>query len=88
MNLRRVMTVGHSRGGEGVVRAAIRAGAGDRFKIKGQVLVAPTDFGRQVAVGVPTTVLLPFCDGDVSDLQGQQYVDQGARIAAGDRNPD
>ena len=86
MNLRRVMTVGHSRGGEGVVRAAIRAGAGDRFKIKGQVLVAPTDFGRQVAVGVPTTVLLPFCDGDVSDLQGQQYVDQGARIAAGDRS--
>jgi len=86
MNLRKVMTVGHSRGGEGVVRAAIKAKAGDRFAIKGQVLVAPTDFGRQVAVGVPTTVLLPFCDGDVSDLQGQQYVDQGAHIAAGDRS--
>ena len=24
-----------------------------------------------------TTVILPFCDGDVSDLQGQQYVDVG-----------
>ncbi|PFG37829.1 hypothetical protein ATL41_2609 [Flavimobilis soli] len=86
MNLRKVMTVGHSRGGEGVVRAAIKAKAGDRFTIKGQVLVAPTDFGRQVAVGIPTTVLLPFCDGDVSDLQGQLYVDQGAHIAAGDRS--
>ncbi|GEL94281.1 hypothetical protein [Cellulomonas composti] len=81
----KVMTVGHSRGGEGVQRAALQAAAGDRFSIAGQVLVAPTDFGQQVAVGVPTTVLLPYCDGDVSDLQGQMYVDQGARDADGDR---
>lgn len=81
----RVMTVGHSRGGEGVQRAALQARAGDRFTIAGQVLVAPTDFGQQVAVGVPTTVLLPYCDGDVSDLQGQMVVDQGARISSGDR---
>ncbi|MBT0995791.1 hypothetical protein KIN34_16045 [Cellulomonas sp. DKR-3] len=83
--MRRVMTVGHSRGGEGVQRAALQTQAGDRFTIAGQVLVAPTDFGQQVAVGVPTTVLLPYCDGDVSDLQGQMVVDQGARVAAGDR---
>lgn len=86
MNLKKVMTVGHSRGGEGVNRAALQEKKGDPFRIVAQVLVAPTDFGRQVAVGVPTTVLLPFCDGDVSDLQGQQYVDQGARIAAGDNS--
>lgn len=83
--MRKVMTVGHSRGGEGVQRAALQAQGGDRFAIAGQVLVAPTDFGQQVAVGVPTTVLLPYCDGDVSDLQGQMVVDQGARLAAGDR---
>ena len=41
------------------------------------MLIGPTAFGRQVAAGVHTTVLLPFCDGDVSDLQGQQYVDIG-----------
>ena len=85
LNLRKVMTVGHSRGGEGVNRAAIKASAGDRFRIAGQVLIAPTDFGQQVAVGVPTTVVLPYCDGDVSDLQGQMFVDQGARMASGDR---
>ena len=28
-----------------------------------------------------TTVILPFCDGDVSDLQGQQYVDVGRDLA-------
>ena len=86
MNLKKVMTVGHSRGGEGVNRAAIQEKKSDPFKIVGQVLVAPTDFGRQVAVGIPTTVVLPFCDGDVSDLQGQQYVDQGAELATGDNS--
>ncbi|MDM7832064.1 alpha/beta hydrolase [Cellulomonas edaphi] len=85
LNMRKVMTVGHSRGGEGVDRAAIKARAGDRFTIAGQVLVAPTDFGQQVAVGIPTTVLLPYCDGDVSDLQGQLFVDQSAGRATGDR---
>jgi hypothetical protein len=86
LNMRKVMTVGHSRGGEGVNRAAIKTMPGDRFTIIGQVLVAPTDFGQQVAVGLPTTVILPYCDGDVSDLQGQMYVDQGAQLATGDRS--
>lgn len=84
LKLSRVVTMGHSRGGEGVSRAAIKARAGDPFRIVGQVLVAPTDFATQVAVGIPTTVLLPSCDGDVSDLQGQAYVDRGVGIAAGD----
>jgi hypothetical protein len=80
------MLVGHSRGGEGVNRATIDITRSDPYRVVGQVLVAPTDFGRQVAAGVPTTVLLPYCDGDVSDLQGQQYVDQGRSIAVGDNS--
>jgi hypothetical protein len=84
LDLRRVMLVGHSRGGEGVARAAIDARTQDPFRIVGQVLIAPTDFGREVAVGIPTTVLLPYCDGDVSDLQGQQYLDQSRGLATGD----
>jgi len=81
VNLRKVVLVGHSRGGEGVERAAIDSDASDPWKIRGLVLIGPTAFGRQVAAGAHTTVILPFCDGDVSDLQGQQYVDIGRSLA-------
>jgi hypothetical protein len=77
VNLDQVVMVGHSRGGEGVERAAIDTDPRDPWSIRGLVLIGPTAFGRQVAPGVATTVILPFCDGDVSDLQGQQYVDIG-----------
>ena len=77
VNLNEVVLVGHSRGGEGVERAAIDSYPEDPWQIQGLVLIGPTAFGRQVAVGIHTTVILPFCDGDVSDLQGQQYVDIG-----------
>ena len=80
VDLASVVLVGHSRGGEGVERATIDTNAGDPWKIQGLVLIGPTAFGRQVAAGVHTTVILPFCDGDVSDLQGQQYVDIGRNL--------
>lgn len=76
VDLSHVLLVGHSRGGEGVNRAAVDSAPSDPWHIDGQVLIGPTAFGRQTALGVDTTVLLPYCDGDVSDLQGQQYVDQ------------
>ncbi len=77
VDLDQVVLVGHSRGGEGVERAAIDTWPEDPWQIQGLVLIGPTAFGRQVAAGIHTAVILPFCDGDVSDLQGQQYVDVG-----------
>ena len=77
VDLDEVVLVGHSRGGEGVERATIDSYPEDPWQVQGLVLIGPTAFGRQVAPGVHTTVILPFCDGDVSDLQGQQYVDVG-----------
>jgi len=82
VDLTQVVLIGHSRGGEGVERATIDTNPGDPWKIQGLVLIGPTAFGRQVAAGVHTTVILPFCDGDVSDLQGQQYVDIGRNLTA------
>ena len=32
----------------------------------------------------PTVTLLPYCDGDVSDLQGQKFTDNARDLAAGD----
>ncbi len=71
--------------------AAARGSTGPRsrspcsapYRIVGQVLIAPTDFGTQTAPYVPTVTLLPFCDGDVSDLQGQRFTDT-ARDLTGD----
>ncbi|MFF5635975.1 hypothetical protein [Streptomyces sp. NPDC012825] len=85
-DLSRVLLVGHSRGGEGVNRAALdslypppadRDGHRGpvRWKIRGNVLIGPTIFGQNPAPDVPSTTILPGCDGDVSDLQGQIYLD-------------
>lgn len=99
LDLDRVVLVGHSRGGEGVDQAAIDAatdgasdGASDgsaggpSYRLRGQVLLAPTDFGWQTAPYLPTEVLLGYCDGDVSDLQGQRYVDAAQTEAGDDRS--
>jgi hypothetical protein len=80
-DLRRVLLVGHSRGGEGVNRAALDSelpvnGRAARWHISGLAHLAPTAFGQNPAPGVPAAVVLPSCDGDVYDLQGQQYVDR------------
>ena len=76
-DLSRVLLVGHSRGGEGVNRAALDSSTGPKvpWTIRGLVHIGPTAFGQNPAPGVPVVVLLPYCDGDVSDLQGQAYLD-------------
>jgi dienelactone hydrolase len=84
VDLGRVVLVGHSRGGEGVDRASIQIPLTAPYRIVGQVLIAPTDFGAQTAAYVPTVTLLPSCDGDVSDLQGQKFTDTARDLVAGD----
>ncbi|MFC5178646.1 hypothetical protein [Nocardioides taihuensis] len=84
LDLDRVVLVGHSRGGEGVDQAAIDTPADAPYRLLGQVLLAPTDFGWQTASYLPTEVLLGYCDGDVSDLQGQRYVDAAPLLAPDD----
>ncbi|MFJ4682332.1 hypothetical protein [Streptomyces sp. NPDC088789] len=85
-DLSKVLLTGHSRGGEGVNRAALDsvsppppAEDGYRgpvdWRIRGTVLIGPTLFGQNPADGVPSMTILPGCDGDVSDLQGQMYLD-------------
>jgi hypothetical protein len=92
-DMSKVLLVGHSRGGEGVNRAATDSLApppGDtgfsgpvRWTIRGTVLIGPTIFGHNPAPDVPSVTFLPGCDGDVSDLQGQMFVDQTRGISRG-----
>ncbi|WP_329416022.1 hypothetical protein OG802_31555 [Streptomyces sp. NBC_00704] len=93
-DLSRVLLVGHSRGGEGVNRAAMDSlypppPAQDgyrgpvRWKIRGTVLIGPTIFGQNPVADVPSTTILPGCDGDVSDLEGETYLDGTRGVSRG-----
>ncbi len=84
VDLDRTVLIGHSRGGEGVDRASIQIPLDAPYRIAGQLLLAPTDFASHTASYVPTVTVLPYCDGDVSDLQGQRFTDVGRDIAADD----
>lgn len=84
VDLSRVILVGHSRGGEGVARAALQIPLEAPYRVVGTVLLAPTDFGGQTVPYIPTVTVLPYCDGDVSDLQGQFFTDAARDLVADD----
>jgi hypothetical protein len=87
VNLNNVGTMGHSRGGEGVAAHFIlnRDLLGP-YTIRAVLPLAPVDFTRPDVTNVPLGVILPYCDGDVSDLQGAHFVDD-VRYADGDPTP-
>ncbi|MCF1592785.1 hypothetical protein [Streptomyces muensis] len=93
-DLSRVLLVGHSRGGEGVNRAAMDSlypppapqdgyRGPVRWRVRGTVLIGPTIFGQNPVPDVPSMTILPGCDGDVSDLQGEVYVDGTRQVSRG-----
>lgn len=76
--------MGHSRGGEGVTSAAtLNQALETPWAIESILPLAPVDFGRMTVPNVPMNVLLPYCDGDVSNQQGQHMLDD-SRYAFGD----
>ncbi len=75
VDLDRTLLVGHSRGGEGVVRAAVDTAPLSPWRVRGLVLLAPHDTARQVAPRVPTAVLMGYCDGELNFWPGQGYLD-------------
>ena len=84
LDLDHVGLMGHSRGGDGAVRAALlNAELPEPFGIEAVLPLAPTDFGRMTLPDVPMAVVLPYCDGDVSNLQGQHFFDD-SRLAYDD----
>jgi hypothetical protein len=85
VDLTRVGTMGHSRGGEGVMRHfSYNAAKSQPFPLKIIVPIAPTDFSRwQVSQNVAVGQFLPYCDGDVSDLQGVHYYDDARYAMSG-----
>lgn len=88
VDLSNVGTMGHSRGGEGVVQHYLHnASLGSPYGIKAVFPLAPVDFNRRVINNVPLSVLLPYCDGDVADLQGVHFFDDARYNVPGDTAP-
>ena len=88
LNLSQVGTMGHSRGGEGVVRHhVLNNSLGAPYGIKAVFPLAPVDFNRFVVNNVALNVLLPYCDGDVADLQGVHFYDDARYNVPGDQAP-
>jgi hypothetical protein len=88
VDLQRVGTMGHSRGGEGVVKHYVyNASLGSPYGIKAVFPLAPVDFNRPVANNTALAVALPYCDGDVNDNQGVHFYDDARYNVAGDASP-
>ncbi len=84
VDMERIGLVGHSRGGEGVVRAVTYADEreeGEAHDLDAVFAIAPTDFNDLAAPGVSLAVLLPYCDGDVSNLWGAHIFDRTRALA-------
>jgi len=76
LNLQKIGTMGHSRGGEGVVfHALYNRSLGSPYGVKAVLTLAPVDFMRRKLNGIPLLDISPYCDGDVSDLQGVHFYD-------------
>ncbi|HEX6046030.1 MAG TPA: hypothetical protein VFZ22_16170 [Pyrinomonadaceae bacterium] len=87
-DMTRIGTMGHSRGGEGVVRHyVLNNELGAPYGIKAVFPLAPVDFNRFVVNNAALDVLLPYCDGDVSDLQGVHFYDDARYNVPGDNAP-
>ncbi len=82
----RLYLIGHSQGGTSAFQLA--AAWADGSPARGLLLIAPpVPAGIDVAppLDVPLAVVLPECDGDVSFLEGQHYV-EAARLDPGRRS--
>jgi hypothetical protein len=86
LDFQRIGIMGHSRGGEGVTQfiaynrtrplsldPTVGPDYGPRYPgLKAVFALAPIDKANQTPTGVPLAELLPYCDGDVSDLSGSR----------------
>jgi hypothetical protein len=87
-DLTRVGTMGHSRGGEGVVQHyVLNNSLGAPYGIKAVFPLAPVDFNRPNVNNAALNVMLPYCDGDVADLQGVHFYDDARYNVPGDNSP-
>jgi hypothetical protein len=88
VDMTRTGVMGHSRGGEGAVwNALIDQDRAVPYGLDAVLALAPVDFTRVPVNDVALGVILPTCDGDVSDLQGIHFFDDSRYAVPGDPTP-
>jgi hypothetical protein len=88
VDLTRIGVMGHSRGGEGAVwQVLVDRERPSPYGIDAVLPLAPVDFTRVTLNEVPLGIILPSCDGDVSDLQGVHFFDDSRYVVPGDASP-
>ncbi|MDQ6525933.1 hypothetical protein RB608_20115 [Nocardioides sp. LHD-245] len=90
LDMTRIGLMGHSRGGDAVTSFIdynrIRTD-GPRYPLRGVISLAPVDYERKAPYGTPYLSILPWCDGDVSNLQGARFFERSQYINADDPFP-
>lgn len=88
LDMQNIGTMGHSRGGEGVVfNALYNKSLGSPYGIKAVLTLAPVDFKRRILNNIPLMNVAPYCDGDVYDLQGVHFYDDSRYSDTADEAP-
>ena len=88
VDMTNIGTMGHSRGGEGVMAHYVYNLAQPHpYPIKAVFAIAPVDYNRYVVNNAAIAVILPYCDGDVSDNQGTHFFDDARYNVPGDPTP-
>jgi hypothetical protein len=88
VDLNRIGTMGHSRGGEGILFHYLLNKRMNRpYTVRAVLPLAPMNQRRLTISGVPMGIILPYCDGDLSDLQGVHYFDDARYAQVGDPAP-
>jgi len=86
VDLNNIGTMGHSRGGDGVVKHYARFAGSSPFHVKAVLPIAPTNFSGEVITNVDLGVLLGYCDGDVSTLEGSLFYDRARYLLPNDES--
>lgn len=88
LDMTRIGTMGHSRGGEGVIfHALLNQSLGSPYGIKAVITLAPVDFSRKVMNRIPLMNIAPYCDGDVVGLSGVHFYDDARYNDTADNSP-
>jgi len=88
LDMQNIGTMGHSRGGEGVIfNALYNQSLGSPYGIHAVLTLAPVDFERHILHSIPLLDVSPYCDGDVNDIEGVHFYDDSRYSDTGDYAP-